>query len=146
MDRLMKGLIVDANILVSAALGTRVRNILEEFHRRTNFSAPDVCRPGARKKIPDICRKHGLNQNAAFDVLTYLEKIVDFVELQNLAFWEKEARRRIPRDSDDRPVVATALALDLPIWTEDRDFFGCGVATWITNTVEICLATPTRID
>jgi len=135
----MKGLIVDANILVRAALGTRVRSILEGFHRKTTFSAPDVCLSDARKKIPEICRKHGLDQNQAFDVLTYLEKIVEFVELRHLAFWEQEARERVPRDPDDWPVVATALALDLPIWTEDRDFFGCGVATWITNTVEIYL-------
>ena len=39
----------------------------------------------------------------------------------------------------DWPILATALALDLPIWTEDRDFFGCGVATWITRTVQIYL-------
>jgi hypothetical protein len=25
--------------------------------------------------------------------------------------------------------------LDCPIWTEDQDFFGSGVATWTTNTV-----------
>ena len=71
--------------------------------------------------------------------MTYLEKIVEFVELRQLAFWEQEARLRIPRDPGDWPVVATALALELPIWTEDRDFFGCGIATWITNTVEIYL-------
>jgi predicted nucleic acid-binding protein len=80
-----------------------------------------------------------LDQNQAFDVLTYLEKIVGFVELRHVAFWEQEARVRIPRDPHDWPLIAAALALDLPIWTEDRDFFGCGVATWVTNTVEIYL-------
>ena len=80
-----------------------------------------------------------MDQNQAFDVLSYLDKIVEFMELQNLAVWRKEARVRIPRDPDDWPIVAAALSLDWPIWTEDRDFFGCGVATWITNTVEIYL-------
>lgn len=27
-----------------------------------------------------------------------------------------------------------------PPWTEDTDFFGCGVATWTTDRVELYLA------
>jgi hypothetical protein len=33
----------------------------------------------------------------------------------------------------------TSLPLDCPIWTEDQDFFGSGVATWTTGTVEVYL-------
>jgi predicted nucleic acid-binding protein len=43
------------------------------------------------------------------------------------------------RDEDDWPVLATALALDCAIWTEDADFFGTGVATWTTDCVELLL-------
>lgn len=51
-----------------------------------------------------------------------------------------EALQRIGRrDPDDWPIVAAALALDCPIWTEDRDFFGAGVATWTSELVEIYL-------
>ena len=51
------------------------------------------------------------------------------------------ARERIDRrDEDDWPVLAAALALGCPIWTEDTDFFGCGVATWTTDRVELYLA------
>ncbi|MCC6367466.1 MAG: nucleotide-binding protein, partial [Bryobacterales bacterium] len=42
-------------------------------------------------------------------------------------------------DEDDWPVLAAALALCCPIWTEDTDFFGCGVATWTTDRVELYL-------
>lgn len=136
-----KGLIIDANILVNAALGKRVRNILTQFHGTTAFSVPDVCRDDARRRIPQICRKHGLDQKRALDVFGYLEKMIKIVEPLTYFEWEVDARRRIAqRDPDDWPVVAAALALDLPIWTEDRDFFGCGIAMWITNTVEIYLA------
>jgi predicted nucleic acid-binding protein len=44
------------------------------------------------------------------------------------------------RDPDDWPVLATALAIDCPIWTEDQDFFGVGVPTWTTDRIEIYLA------
>jgi predicted nucleic acid-binding protein len=42
-------------------------------------------------------------------------------------------------DPDDWPIVAAALLLDLPIWTEDQDFFGSGIAIWTTDRVEIYL-------
>ena len=37
-------------------------------------------------------------------------------------------------------MIATALALECPIWTEDADFFGAGVATWTTDRVELFLS------
>ncbi|MDA8246883.1 PIN domain-containing protein, partial [Acidithiobacillus sp.] len=45
------------------------------------------------------------------------------------------------RDERDWPAVAASLLLDCPIWTEDRDFFGAGVATWTTETISIYLDT-----
>jgi predicted nucleic acid-binding protein len=39
-------------------------------------------------------------------------------------------------------MLALALALKAPIWTEDSDFFGCGVATWTTDRVEELLSAP----
>ena len=57
------------------------------------------------------------------------------------AAFEAEARRRIgERDRDDWPLLALAMALDCPIWTEDQDFFGTGIATWRTRNVEIYLS------
>lgn len=48
---------------------------------------------------------------------------------------------RIDRvDSDDWPVIASALVLGCPIWTEDRDFFGTVIPTWTTGRVELYLA------
>jgi hypothetical protein len=55
---------------------------------------------------------------------------------------EAEAKARIAsRDVNDWPAVAVALLLDCPVWTEDKDFLGAGVATWTTATVEIYLTT-----
>ena len=50
--------------------------------------------------------------------------------------FETEARKRLgARDPEDWPVLAAALALGCPIWTEDTDFFGCGVATWTSASI-----------
>ena len=43
------------------------------------------------------------------------------------------------RDADDWPVLACALVLGCPVWTEDADFFGTGVATWTSDRVSLYL-------
>jgi predicted nucleic acid-binding protein len=140
MDLPAKGLVLDANILIDAVLGTRVRAVLEAFEDEVRFLCPQVCVSDARRNIPIICERHGFDESLSLRILQQIEKIMEIVRLGTYAHREQDARQRIQsRDPDDWPIVATALALDLPIWTEDRDCFGCGVATWITNTVEIYL-------
>lgn len=139
MDPARKGLVLDANILVDAVLGTRVRLILDRFDDAVAFFAPDTCLSDARRRVQDISSKLDLERSLVLGFLAEIEELVRIVEQRQYQTHERDARPRIPRDPDDWPVIATALALDLPIWTEDRDFFGCGIATWITNTVEIYL-------
>jgi predicted nucleic acid-binding protein len=63
------------------------------------------------------------------------------VEPEAYAPFETIARTRLARrDENDWPVLATALALRSPIWTKDTDFFGCGVATWTSDRVELYLS------
>lgn len=49
-------------------------------------------------------------------------------------------RQRIPRDPNDWPTVALALALNAAILTEDHDSLGCGIATWTFQTLRAELA------
>lgn len=49
--------------------------------------------------------------------------------------WEIAARARVPADPSDWPTVAAAIALGAAIWTNDRDFLGCGCVTWTTDTL-----------
>jgi len=74
-------------------------------------------------------------------LLDALENLVQTVEVETYAPFARAAGQRIAaRDEDDWPVLVTTLALGCPIWTEDTDFFGCGVATWTTDRVEQYLA------
>jgi predicted nucleic acid-binding protein len=50
------------------------------------------------------------------------------------------------RDEGDWPVLAAALAMACPVWTEDTDFFGTGIPVWTTNRIEIFLRTQTKAD
>ena len=55
--------------------------------------------------------------------------------------FETKARERLAgRDPEDWPILASALALGCAIWTEDTDFFGCGVATWTSDRVLMFLS------
>lgn len=71
-------------------------------------------------------------------MLEQLLALVQVVEIEILGHLEPEARDRISvRNAEDWPVLALALAVDAPVWTEDQDFLGSGVATWTTATVEM---------
>jgi len=61
--------------------------------------------------------------------------LVQVVDTPLLEGAKDEALKRI-RDPADWPALALALQLECAIWTEDQDFFGTGVATWTTATVE----------
>jgi len=75
--------------------------------------------------------------------LDSLRQLAQPVEFETYARFEALARQRLAlRDEDDWPILATALAVGCPIWTEDPDFFECGVATWTTDSVELYLAGP----
>jgi predicted nucleic acid-binding protein len=54
---------------------------------------------------------------------------------------EAAARDRIPRDPNDWPTVALALSLGIGIWTNDYDYFGCGIPVWTTQTLLTHLST-----
>lgn len=52
--------------------------------------------------------------------------------------------KAIVLDANDWPVLACALVIGCPVWTEDADFFGTGVATWTSDRVELYLTSDTR--
>ena len=69
-----------------------------------------------------------------------VNSIIHVVDCGLYEEYEERARARISsRDPDDWPVVATSLLIDAPIWTEDQDFFGSGIATWTSNKIELFL-------
>jgi len=132
--------ILDANILIRAVLGKRVREILETHSARVRFFAPDTAFAEAREHLPGILLKRGIDPEAALAVLAEMAVLIGCIDGEIYGPFETAARQRLQkRDEEDWPVLATALALECPIWTEDADFFGAGVATWTTDRVELLL-------
>jgi predicted nucleic acid-binding protein len=135
-----KGLVLDANILIRAVLGKRVRSILEKYEDSAEYYTPEVCFEEAREHLPAILESRGIGRQSGLAVLTEIELLVQPVDRVLYQEHEHAARHRIGvRDIDDWPVVALAILLGIPIWTEDQDFFGSGIATWTTDRVELYL-------
>ena len=73
--------------------------------------------------------------------LSLLSRHLTVVTEADYREYEIAARDRIPRDPNDWPTVALALSLGAGIWTNDYDFFGCGVPVWTTQTLLTHLTT-----
>jgi predicted nucleic acid-binding protein len=136
-----RAIVLDANILVRAVLGSRVPDLLAVHAARATFLTPDVAFEEAREHLPAVLAKRGKSTKAiqaAKEKLDALARVIVSIPVESYLPFEERALARIgPRDPDDWQVLACALAADCPIWTEDTDFFGAGVATWTTASVEL---------
>lgn len=110
-----KRLVLDANILIRGCFGRRVRALLADH--------------------ADQADRRGLDAAISMEALHSLLSIVQVVDDELLEHARDEALARI-RDPEDWPTLALSLQLECAVWTEDRDFFGTGVATWTCATVE----------
>jgi len=133
-------IVIDANILVRAVLGVRVRELILAYGREISFFTPVFAFDEAYRHLPALAVKRGMDPQVFLDALGALRVLVDEVTPEVTDALKDAALARIGgRDPNDWPFVAAALALTCPVWTEDNDFFGTGVPTWTTATVEIYL-------
>jgi hypothetical protein len=113
-------LVLDANILIRAVLGTRVPWLLRNYGERG--SSLHQTSPSARpaRNLPIILKRRVMPVAPGLTTLDALSELVRTVEIDDYAPMEALARQRLARrDEDDWPILAAALALRCPIWTED---------------------------
>jgi predicted nucleic acid-binding protein len=134
-------LVVDASVLVADLL--RISGRARLAHPALRLVLPEYTWGEARYELPRRIRlletQGRLLQHEAqaltWQCFSSVEENISVIPEAAYAPLEIEARWRIARDPHDWPTVALALAMGVGIWTEDRDFLGCGVATWSTNTL-----------
>ncbi|OGA52728.1 MAG: hypothetical protein A3F74_25410 [Betaproteobacteria bacterium RIFCSPLOWO2_12_FULL_62_58] len=135
-----KRIVIDANILVRAVLGVRVRELIERYCDSTAFFVAESNVEEAMQYLAELTSKRSIREEIWQESLNGIMAAVQIIPQVELTAAEAEAKARIgQRDPADWPAVAGALQFDCPVWTEDADFFGSGVATWTTATVEIFL-------
>jgi acetyl-CoA acetyltransferase family protein len=105
---------------------------LIEAHAATvSFFVPEFALAEAEEHLAVLVKRRNGDPEKALALLRALASLVEVIRFEIYGLFESEARARLgKRDPDDWPILATALAVNCPIWTEDTDFFGCGVATW----------------
>lgn len=135
-------LVIDASTLVGELLRERGRARILDPRLDLYIAAPTYSemRHELLKRHKLLVSRAGLAPavatalvQASFEVAA---KALSVVPSEWLKPFREDALWRIPQDPDDWPSVALALALDAGIWTEDRDFFGCGLATWTTPVLD----------
>lgn len=121
-------LVVDANILISALLGSRKVIALLTESDHTLF-APRRIVEEIVKHRPEVCRKAGYT---AKEFEAALHAVLAFVTIQEFADYEAQfpvaSKAMAARDPTDADYIACALALNADaIWTQDKDFSAQGL-------------------
>jgi len=108
-------IVLDANILVRAVLGRRVRQLVETYAaKRVRFVAPDAAFTDARKYLPPLlekCKKPDVDVSAA---LEYLQSMIEPVEPDLYGIHEDDARRRLHERGEDDWLVLARRGVGVP--------------------------------
>jgi hypothetical protein len=75
-----KRLVLDANILLRAVFGSRVRILLETYEDSASFYTPEICFQDARKYIAVLSQTRKLDPAAGLLVLDHLSHLVETVD------------------------------------------------------------------
>ena len=135
-------LVVDTSVLVGELLRASGRarlgdKRLELFLPEQMWDETSVELP---RRITAFVRRRGLDRDLGEELVAAsfaaVEANVAILDEAIYTVLEDEARARSLRDPRDWPVVASALALGAAIWTNDNDFLGSGISTWITETLQ----------
>ena len=116
-------IVLDANILIRAVLGRRVRQLVETYAAQgVRFFAPDIAFDDAGKYLPPLLKKRGRSDTDVPASLEYLQNLIEPVDADLYATFEKEARQRL-RGRDER-LAGTGCRARIGMWDLDR---GCGL-------------------
>ncbi len=123
--------VADANVVLSALIGGRARLVIASQQGPKCVATQAVAEEIACH-LPRLATKRGLDQALLFAALQVMS-----IEWKPAADYEGQralAEKRISaRDPDDWPTVALALKLDLPVWSQDKDFADAGLEVFTTG-------------
>ncbi|MBX3032258.1 MAG: nucleotide-binding protein, PIN domain-containing protein [Chloroflexi bacterium] len=135
-------LVLDTNVVVGESLRRRgaerfLDGRLELFMPADTHEEVGV---EVRRRAGAVADQRGLTEAerelAITRSLDLIRTTVTVVGRPTYSLLERVARRRTPRDPDDWPLVACAIAIRAGIWTHDRDMFGTGVTTWVSDSLQ----------
>lgn len=133
-------LVAHANVLLSAVIGGRASLALRH-DKVEQVLTPAAAYDEVLEYLPSLAKKKRLQLDTL--LLAFAALPVTVLERSDYEAQVPTAQRRIgKRDPDDIDVLALALALKLPVWSNDKDFEDTGVE-WYT-TAELLKALGIR--
>ncbi|MBI3272633.1 MAG: PIN domain-containing protein [Planctomycetes bacterium] len=123
-------LAADANVLLSALIGGAAKRVFLHPEVQEVVTAEPVLRE-VEEYVPRLAQQKGQEEMLLRATLASLPLTV----LRPAEYRERRAdaqRRMEARDPDDADLLAVALTLDIPIWSNDRDFEASGVTRYTT--------------
>lgn len=144
-------IVVDASVLVAELLRARGRELLASTDLQCVVAEDQWAETEheLEKRLVLLTDRGRLTGEQAAHLREGVREFVesgalDVVPRSAYERFEPVARRRVPRDPLDWPVVALALALQAGILTGDGDFLGCGCPTWTVDTLRQELTASSR--
>ena len=123
------GVVADANVLLSAAVGKAALRVLTEFDIAVHvaqFNTDEVA-----EYLPYMARKYGLRVEFVemqWKLLPLrIHRVDDYRDLLQQAVVDLKHR-----DPEDAHALALARSLALPIWSNDRDLSGLDIDCYST--------------
>jgi predicted nucleic acid-binding protein len=131
-ERPVVRLAADANVLLSAAMGRAAFKVMQpSFPVSVTLACVASVVDEVREYLPSVAEEQGLDSNkvlALFEAFEIEEHPVGIYQAKL-----EEARRQIwKRDPDDVELLALALSLGIPVWTNDKDFEDTKVERYTT--------------
>ena len=130
ISRPLRSVAADSNVLLSAAIGHAARRVFERAPRllvvTTEASLAEV-----EAYLPVMSQACGLDLLDVQEALAALP--IRFYNMRCYRSRIPEANRYLQnRDPDDVALAALALKLQIPIWSNDRDFEGVPIEIYPT--------------
>jgi predicted nucleic acid-binding protein len=125
----LKKLAADANVILSAVAGkAALRVFLKEDIEivTTRFNIDEV-----REYLDVIAEQYGISEEILESQLKLLPlKIYPRHSYEDLI--QKDSKKLSGRDEDDIELLALAMKLKVPVWSNDRDFQHAGIEVFTT--------------
>lgn len=115
-------LVIDTNIFISALIkDSKTREII--FNTNFNLLFPEFEFQEIFNHMEEILKKSKLKEFELHTILLGLLKKVRIIKTDKIIKYKKEASKIIGYiDKDDIIFIATALAFNCPVWTDDKHF------------------------
>lgn len=132
-EKTIELLAIDANCILQAAVGGRSLLVFRHLEKKTIFHTTVSTFKEVLEYLPYLSAKQNISLDNA---LTTLDQLL--IKIHPPDFFSEtyhEAWTRIhKKDEDDVPLLALALKLNCPIWTNNiRHFVGCEVELFTTE-------------